>query len=137
MLQDWASCWVRHGLEKGIPLNEEVSQGWVSGQETDHSWPHLTTGHQVHWPGTQAAGPSLPGTPFPVETVQAVAGQVADLLVPGKPCLAAGLECPAPLAVAAVEASAVVASVDVVAVAASDLSVVFADTQPSVLDPYW
>ena len=122
---------------KGTPLNEEASQGWASGQETDHYWPHLTTGHQVHWPGTQAAEPSLPGIPFLVETVQAAAGQVADLLVPGKPCLAAELECPGPLAVAAVEASAVSASVDVVAVVASDLSVVFAGIQPSVLDPYW
>ena len=72
----------------------------------------------------------------PVETEQAAADQVADLLE--TPYLAAGREFQAPLvAAAAVEASAVAASVDVVAVAASDLSAVFAGTPPSVLDPYW
>jgi hypothetical protein len=69
--------------------------------------------------------------------VQAAAGQVVDLPVLEKPCLVAELEYPGPLAVAVVEASAVSASVDVVAVAASDPSVVFVGTQPSVLDPYW
>ena len=67
-------------------------------------------------------------TPFLVEIELAAAGQVASL--------AAGLECLGLLA-AAVEASAVAASVGVVAVAASDPSEVFAGTLPSVLGPYW
>ena len=69
--------------------------------------------------------------------MRAAAGQIVDLPVLEKPCLVAELECPDPLAVAAVEASDVSASVDVVAVAASDPSVVFEGTQPFVLDPYW
>ena len=105
MLQDWAFCWVKHGLVTGTPLNGGGNQGWVSGQGTVRQW-----------------------TPFLVEIELAAAGQVASL--------AAGLECLGLLA-AAVEASAVAASVGVVAVAASDPSEAFAGTQLFVLDPYW
>ena len=70
----------------------------------------------------------------PVETEQAAADQVADLLE--TPYLAAGREFQAPLvAAAAVEASAVAASVDVVAVAAFDLFEVSEDTQLFVQGP--
>ena len=114
MLQDWAFCWVKHGLVTGTPLNGGGNQGWVSGQGTVRQW-----------------------TPFLVEIELAAAGQVANLLVLEKPCLVAELECPGPLAAAVVEASAVAASVGVVAVAASDPSEAFAGTQLFVLDPYW
>ena len=57
--------------------------------------------------------------------------------MPETPCQAADLECLDLLVAAAVVgASAVSASVDVVAVAASDPSEVFAGTLPSVLGPY-
>ena len=70
----------------------------------------------------------------PVETEQAAADQVADLLE--TPYLAAGREFQAPLvAAAAVEASAVAASVDVVAVAAFDLFEVSEDIQLFVQGP--
>ena len=70
----------------------------------------------------------------PVETEQAAADQVADLLE--TPYLAAGREFQAPLvAAAAVEASAVAASVDVVAVAAFDLFEVSEDRQLFVQGP--
>ena len=70
----------------------------------------------------------------PVETEQAAADQVADLLE--TPYLAAGREFQVPLvAAAAVEASAVAASVDVVAVAAFDLFEVSEDRQLFVQGP--
>ena len=70
----------------------------------------------------------------PVETEQAAADQVADLLE--TPYLAAGWEFQVPLvAAAAVEASAVAASVDVVAVAAFDLFEVSEDIQLFVQGP--
>lgn len=70
----------------------------------------------------------------PVETEQAAADQVADLLE--TPYLAAGREFQAPLvAAAAVEASAVAASVDVVAVAAFDLFEVSEDRRLFVQGP--
>ena len=70
----------------------------------------------------------------PVETEQAAADQVADLLE--MPYLAAGREYQVPLvAAAAVEASAVAASVDVVAVAAFDLFAVSEDRRPFVQGP--
>ena len=70
----------------------------------------------------------------PVETEQAAADQVADLLE--TPYLAAGREFQVPLvAAAAVEASAVAASVDVVAVAAFDLFEVSEDIQLFVQGP--
>ena len=70
----------------------------------------------------------------PVETEQAAADQVADLLE--TPNLAAGREFQVPLvAAAAVEASAVAASVDVVAVAAFDLFEVSEDIQLFVQGP--
>ena len=70
----------------------------------------------------------------PVEREQAAADQVADLLE--TPYLAAGREFQVPLvAAAAVEASAVSASVDVVAVAAFDLFVVSEDIRLFVQDP--
>ena len=70
----------------------------------------------------------------PVETEQAAADQVADLLE--TPNLAAGREFQVPLvAAAAVEASAVAASVDVVAVAAFDLFEVSEDRRLFVQDP--
>ena len=65
-------------------------------------------------------------TPFLVEIELAAAGQVASL--------AAGLECLGLLA-AAVEASAVAASVDVVAVAAFDLFEVSEDRRLFVQGP--
>ena len=52
-----------------------------------------------------------------------------------KPCLVAELECPGPLAAAVVEASAVAASVDVVAVAAFDLFEVSEDRRLFVQGP--
>ena len=74
----------------------------------------------------------MPGQP--VEREQAAADQVADLLE--TPYLAAGREFQVPLvAAAAVEASAVSASVDVVAVAAFDLFEVSEDRRPFVQDP--
>ena len=70
----------------------------------------------------------------PVETEQAAADQVADLLE--TPYLAAGREFQVPLvAAAAVEASAVAASVDVVAVAAFDLFEVSEDRRLFVQGP--
>ena len=70
----------------------------------------------------------------PVETEQAAADQVADLLE--TPNLAAGREFRVPLvAAAAVEASAVAASVDVVAVAAFDLFEVSEDRRLFVQGP--
>ena len=70
----------------------------------------------------------------PVETEQAAADQVADLLE--TPYLAAGREFQVPLvAAAAVEASAVAASVDVVAVAAFDLFEVSEDIRLFVQGP--
>ena len=70
----------------------------------------------------------------PVETEQAAADQAADLLE--TPYLAAGREFQVPLvAAAAVEASAVAASVDVVAVAAFDLFEVSEDIQLFVQGP--
>ena len=70
----------------------------------------------------------------PVETEQAAADQVADLLE--TPYLAAGREFQVPLvAAAAVEASAVVASIDVVAVVAFDLFEVSEDIQLFVQGP--
>ena len=70
----------------------------------------------------------------PVETEQAAADQVADLLE--MPYLTAGRESQVPLvAAAAVEASAVAASVDVVAVAAFDLFEVSEDRRLFVQGP--
>ena len=130
MLQGWASYWETHALERGSPWSEEESrQGWESEQETVRHWLHLTTDLQVHLPGRLAAVPSQP-----VETEQAAADQVADLLE--TPYLAAGREFQVPLvAAAAVEASAVAASVDVVAVAAFDLFEVSEDIRLFVQGP--
>ena len=130
MLQGWASYWGTHALERGSPWSvEESHQGWESEQETVHHWLHLTTDLQVHLPGRLAAVPYQP-----VETEQAAADQVADLLE--TPYLAAGREFQVPLvAAAAVEASAVAASVDVVAVAAFDLFEVSEDIQLFVQGP--
>ena len=70
----------------------------------------------------------------PVETEQAAADQAADLLE--TPYLAVGREFQVPLvAAAAVEASAVAASVDVVAVAAFDLFEVSEDRRLFVQGP--
>ena len=130
MLQGWASYWGTHALERGSPWSvEENRQGWESEQETVHHWLHLTTDLQVHLPGRLAAVPYQP-----VETEQAAADQVADLLE--TPYLAAGWEFQVPLvAAAAVEASAVAASVDVVAVAAFDLFEVSEDRRLFVQGP--
>ena len=130
MLQGWASYWGTHALERVSPWSvEESRQGWESEQETVHHWLHLTTDLQVHLPGRLAAVPCQP-----VETEQAAADQVADLLE--TPYLAAGRESQVPLvAAAAVEASAVAASVDVVAVAAFDLFEVSEDRRLFVQGP--
>ena len=69
----------------------------------------------------------------PVETEQAAADQAADLLE--TPYLAAGREFQVPLVAAAVEASAVAASIDVVAVAAFDLFEVSEDRRLFVQGP--
>ena len=130
MLQGWASYWGTHALERVSPWSvEESRQGWESEQEIVHHWLHLTTDLQVHLPGRLAAVPYQP-----VETEQAAADQVADLLE--MPYLAAGRESQVPLvAAAAVEASAVAASVDVVAVAAFDLFEVSEDRRLFVQGP--